>query len=806
MALLQTGLAKSLAEDYTIDQSLRFDGTSYLTRTPGSAGNSKTWTVSFWTKLEISAAQKFFDIGTVSSSETNFDWQDGVLNFKVLAAGSENTTTSLYRDPSAWYHMVVAVDTTQATDTDRVKIYVNGEQLTDFSATSYPAQDSDTNMNTTKQYNIGRLERGDQHRLESYLAEFYSIDGTAYAASDFGETDSDTNQWKPIDASGLTFGTNGFYLKFEDSADLGNDSSGEGNDYTPTNLAATDQMVDSPTNNFPTFNPLCKITAATNSSTLSEGNLKAVPSGSHAWPGTFAADSGKWYWEVLWTAGTATGGRYMVVFDAGNADEWNAGPDIGWGTGRYGVVYDGNVGDIYNNGTGNITQSGLTTLTDGDIISAALDLDASPATVQFYKNNATIGTAEDLNASASGIWGFAVNSNTNWTWYLNTGSDSSFAGEKTAQGNQDGNSIGDFYYEPPTDFLALCTSNLSDPEIKLPGDNFNTILYSGDDANPRTLTEVGFQPDLTWIKSRTGAYSHQLFDAVRGAGEALYADNAAASYSDSATGHLSAWTADGYTVSGSSNTEELNDTGQDYVAWNWLGANGTASNGDGDITSTVSVNSTAGFSIVKYAGSGTGGDTVGHGLSQTPDLIIIKNRDAITNWVVNSPSMDSAFTKWIMKLDLAEAQSTDSAIWNNTPPGASVFTLGTAGETNRSNPDNYIAYCWHTVEGYSKFGTFEGNSNADGTFIYTGMKPAWLILKNVDGGAEWYMSDSKRSPINVVQGLLLADQTTVEDDDFIMVDYVSNGFKVRSSDSAFNTNTIFYMAFAESPFKYANAR
>ena len=517
---------------------------------------------------------------------------------------------------------------------------------------------------------------------------------------------------------------------------LGEDSSGNENDLCPMNFTSSDKLLDNSTNNFPTYNPLCKITEATNNGTLSQGNLKSTPSGSHAWPGTIAVDSGKFYWEVLWTASTTTGGRYMVIFDAGNNLEWNAGPDIGWGTGRYGVVYDGNIGDIYNSGTGNITQNGLATLTDGDIIAAALNLDASPATVQFYKNNATIGTAENLNASASGIWGFATNSNTNWTWYLNAGADSSFSGQKTAQGNEDGNGKGDFYYSPPAGYLAMCTNNLADPSIKLPGENFNTVLYTGN-GSTQSITGVGFQPDIVWIKDRTAAESPHLYDAVRGATETLLTNQTQAEFTGA--DRLTAFDSDGFSLG---NNDGVNKNTDNIVSWNWKTTGGAAvaktyavtvaasklviggfsqvtvnmregstytfdtsdssvsghtfkfataadaagsteyttgvtetgtpgnagaktvivvagsapqlyyycsnhssmggtantnitagsSNFDGTVASTVSANTTAGFSIVSYTGNSASAQTIGHGLSVAPELIIIKNLTDTVFW------------------------------------------------------------------------------------------------------------------------------------------------------------------------------
>ena len=491
----------------------------------------------------------------------------------------------------------------------------------------------------------------------------------------------------------------------------------------------------------------------------------------------------------------------MVVFDAGNNREWNAGPDIGWGTGRYGVVYDGNIGDIYNSGTGNITQNGLATLTDGDIIAAALNLDASPATVQFYKNNATIGTAENLNASASGIWGFATNSNTNWTWYLNAGADSSFSGQKTAQGNEDGNGKGDFYYSPPAGYLAMCTNNLADPSIKLSGENFNTVLYTGN-GSTQSITGVGFQPDTVWLKDRTTAESPHLYDAIRGATKTLLTNATQAEFTGA--DRLTAFDSDGFSLGSNDGVNKNTDA---LVSWNWK-ANGSGSaNTDGSISSTVSANATAGFSIVSYTGTNTAG-TIGHGLSVAPDMIILKERSGTAQWPVGCLQDPMNWTDY-MALDKANNYG-DFNYWNDTTPTASVFSISSDGDVNEQDA-TYIAYCFHSVNSYSKIGHYYGNgvtANYGGPFIFTGFRPAFILIKCMDDSStNWMMFDNLREGYNKDNDRLLANDNLAEDTtDFIYI--ISNGFKLISTHSDVGTNNSRYLfyAVAKSPFKYANAR
>ena len=330
---------------------------------------------------------------------------------------------------------------------------------------------------------------------------------------------------------------------------------------------------------------------------------------------------------------------------------------------------------------------------------------------------------------------------------------------------------------------------------------FNTITYSGNGSNPRTLTGVGFQPDWVWQKNRTDSNGHTLADAVRGANKTVSADGSGAEVTDKSDGHLDAFTSDGFTVgAGSSSDARVNDGSHTYVAWNWLAGNGTASNGNGSITSTVSVNTTAGFSIVSYAGTGSAA-TVGHGLGVAPRLIIIKNRSSSESWRVYHGGLGA--TKEIY-LDLTSAAGTSSSSFNDTEPTSSVFSVGTGNGTNKSS-DNLIAYCFAEKQGYSKFSTYEGNGSTDGTFVYTGFKPALIIIKNTTSGHNWLMFDNKRDIDNPVSQLLMPNQSSAEQTmgtSNPLFDFCSNGFKLRGTGTDGNESgsTHIYMAFAESPF------
>ena len=335
-----------------------------------------------------------------------------------------------------------------------------------------------------------------------------------------------------------------------------------------------------------------------------------------------------------------------------------------------------------------------------------------------------------------------------------------------------------------------------------PTDFFNSVIYTGNGSSPRSITGVGFQPDLIWFKNRTSAgYFHELYDFIRGVRKPIYSNSTNAE--GTTTASLESFDSDGFSVdSEDASGEGVNKNGDNYVAWNWLAANTTASNTDGSITSTVSANTTAGFSIVSYTGNATSGATVGHGLNQTPEFILTKNRiDGTSSWGGYHVGIDATAPEdYVIQLDGTGAKIDVSTAWNDTAPTSSVVTLGNAAYTNGSS-QGIIMYCFHSVKGYSKFGSYTGNGSTDGTFIYTGFKPAMVIIKASSAVADWYILDNKRDPENVVEAALRpnlsnAESTTINDTDFL-----SNGFKTRSTSGSTNGSgtTYIYMAFAENP-------
>jgi len=817
MAIFPSSAIPSAAADYTIDYSCRFavGDSPYMLRTPGSAGNRKTWTVSFWAKRSdlTGSTYSFLQARTGSdrlllrlASETLALYNAGSSPADNVLVSSAN-----YRDPTAWYHIVYAVDTTQATDTNRCKMYVNGVQVTDLATENYPSINTDWQIGNTVPHYIGCSEYNvsgtpdPSNFYDGYLAEFHYINALQLTPSSFGETNSDTNQWVPTKYTGA-YGTNGFYFKFQDSASLGDDSSGNGNDFTTSGLSATDQMLDTPTNNFCTWNPLVTYVGWPDPYTMSEGNLKVV-TGVDALSnifGTMATGAtGKWYAEFLVLDSQQRQG-------VGATSDLNATQDrannFGNLTGSRDFGYAGQSGLFHING-GNSAYGDA--FSNGDIIAIAINLDDNE--VNFYRNNVAQGVKTIIASSAGYVIGVTnISSGYNMTMAANYGQDSSFAGEKTAQGNQDANAIGDFYYAPPTGFLAVCTSNLPDPEIALPTDHFNTVLYTGTDVSAgRAITGVGFQPDFVWSKSRSIVFNHLVEDSVRGSNKTIRPDENSIQDTDHIAGYLTSFDSDGYTtVAGTTNNSRYNDTSVTYVSWNWkAGGAPSVTNSAGSIESEVSANTTAGFSIVTFENNNTTGATVGHGLSQAPDMMFLKLYTAAYSWNVYSSGMDATAPEdYYMELNNTSARADSAAdAWNDTPPSATVFTLGAEG-SNAVGGEDVVAYCFHSVEGYSKIGSYEGNGSLDGAFIYTGFRPAFVITKSIDSTSDWQMFDEKRVGYNVDNYELEANDSAVEDTSTEFIDIVSNGFKNRDTTDPNVAETYIYLAFASSPFKTSNAR
>jgi hypothetical protein len=340
------------------------------------------------------------------------------------------------------------------------------------------------------------------------------------------------------------------------------------------------------------------------------------------------------------------------------------------------------------------------------------------------------------------------------------------------------------------------------PTPTIPAGNLfmNATLYTGN-GSTQTITNgaagQAFQPDLVWIKVRSTGYSHRLVDSVRGATKLLYSDLPNAESTDAAS--LTSFNSNGFSLGNAAGT---NDTSQTFVGWQWKAGGTAVTNTSGTISSQVSANTTSGFSVVTYTGTGANA-TVGHGLSSAPKFVIIKNRVGVYNWRVWHSALSG--TEFLY-LNATDSTVTNAAMWNSTIPTSTVFSLGTNAGVNNSG-DTFIAYCWSEIAGFSQFGSYTGNGSADGPFVYLGFRPKFVMIKQSNAVEYWYMWDSTRNTYNVLGNDLIANLSNAEGTNTIM-DFTSNGFKIRTSAGAVNTSggTYIYMAFAENPFKYSNAR
>ena len=331
---------------------------------------------------------------------------------------------------------------------------------------------------------------------------------------------------------------------------------------------------------------------------------------------------------------------------------------------------------------------------------------------------------------------------------------------------------------------------------------FNTLTWSGDNASSRSFTGLGFSPDWTWIKSRSDGAGHNLYDSVRGANKRLDSGGTGAETTNHAFGRISSFDSDGFTLEEGTYTNyesgDTNMTGRTYVGWSWRASDSNAvSNTDGSITSTISANTTAGFSIVTYTGTGSNA-TVGHGLGATPKFIIAKNRDASEGWIIDS-SIITGNANGTLHFN-TDAEYTGGSNQFGTHSSTNI-SIKTAGNINTGS-QKYVAYCFAPIQGYSKIVSYEGNGNADGPFVYTGFKPSFILMKNIDAAENWLIYDNKRDPHNVTDEALLPNSGSASGGSANAMDLLSNGFKLRQSAGSLNgsNKTFVYMAFAEHPF------
>jgi hypothetical protein len=754
---------------YEIDQSIRFNAedSAYLEKTYSSSESTLTaWSFSTWVKRSKLGAEQFiFLAGTTSANLEYLRFTSGdQIEYKLLLASSLDSnyiTSQLFRDPGAWMHIYAYRSSTT------FKLYINGSEVTDFGTSNAPGS-SNGILGSNVRHRIGTSYSTPSNYLGTYLAEINFVPGTAMAATDFGETNDD-GVWIPKAYTG-SYGTNGFYITGETASDLGEDFSGNNNDFTSSGLATTDQMLDTPTLNASTFNPLWA------GAGLSDGNLVATATGNtYQWAtSTFAIDDGgKYVCEFQKSAGTF---GYVGIFQIGN----------------HTATTGNNYMYAINVGTGEVVKNA----------SVLVDVGAAPANslmrIEYDGSNDTIKIFDD------GAETFPASTGVSNTVGLTGQNSLHFGCAPYGSGTVITATFQGLSGTPTADFLELTSANLATPSITDGSAHFQPTLYTGN-SSTLEVNQSGnstFQPDWLWVKSRSlgSGGNHVSYDAVRGVTKEIYPNLTNA---EGTTSALTSFDADGFTLSGAaSGSERFNKSGETYVAWQWKANGAGSSNEDGSINTTAtSVNTTAGFSISTYTGNGTSGATFGHGLGVAPKMVIVKERSpGGNNWMVGHDSL--GWTKYIA-LDTTAAAVTSSTRWNNTAPSSTVVTLGNDTGINE-NTATYVAYCFAEIPGYSSIGVYTGNGSTNGPFVYTGFKPAYVILKRTNATQEWQTYDTQRDPYNVTNHKLEpnssnAESTSTSDNE---LDFLSNSFKLREDNGGMNASgsTYIYMAFAENPF------
>jgi hypothetical protein len=782
---------------YFINNSLRFrsSASAYLNRTPAGAGTRTTWTWSGWVKRgTLGTAQAIFSAGQGGNRTYLFFNSSNGLEFHGNG-GIQRVSTPVFRDPSAWYHIVWVLDTNNGTAQNRTRVYVNNVEITAWSTNTTISSGASFDINAVDLHTIGRnSESGGGSYPDAYFAEIQFVDGQALTPSSFGQTDTLTGQWVAKKYLG-TYGTNGFYLKFADTSDntaatIGKDSSGNGNNWTPNNISKTagvtyDFMTDSPTvgplaSNYAVMSPLIR---QGNSSTdfTSDGNLKYTVGANGGYTSsTFATipmTSGKWYAEVYINA-AVTAQWIGVSSDVPTAGLGTYGSG---GARNPGYAYKVNTGNKCNNdNTGTAYAASSTT---GDIIGIAMDADAGSIT--FYKNGTSLGVAYTGMTNTGNGWLFGSDSDPNGSFHWNFGQRP-------------------FSYTQPSGYLALNTYNLSAPTIRNGAQYMAATTYTGTGATQvvtNTVNGTAMQPDWVWQKSRSAARDHRLIDTVRGIANTICSDLTQAEYSGSI---LSSVNSNGFTLN---TADQGNNSAETYVAWQWKAGSTAVTNTSGTISSQVSANPTAGFSIVTYTET-SGSYTIGHGLGVAPSMFILKERNSVSNWVVwhnYFESVDSIPTTKGMYLNATNAPFTTGSNWLNS---ISSTTIGiTAGQITGGS-SLIVLYAFSAVAGYSAFGSYTGNGSTDGPFVYLGFRARFLMIKRTDSTGGWVLLDTARDTYNDVDNYLYANSNATDAGSSNVLDINSNGFKIRNSWTDINASggTYIYAAFAENPFKYSNAR
>ena len=791
-----------------IEKSLTFDENNQTTLicnlgSSGDATNRKKTTLSFWIKLlrpkqgrgVITAAAS----GTgASATGTRFHLNsDGTWKFATQVSNSTVwaiDSDRIYTDTNAWYHVVMQLDTTQSTASNRVKIYVNGNQDTTFSG-SYPSQNYDD------YWSFGNWRIGDYGGDYGYyygsrfmIADIYLLDGQSLDPTYFAFTETQTGIWTPKDYTGA-FGDHGFHLEFKDDSaatatTMGKDTSGNANNFTPSNFSASGDgksiKTDTPTNNKPIINGLLNWTYDANGDTLREGNLKLT--GSQGWKNisTFRIDgTEKLYYEFVNT--TAAGWQCLGILVITKGDLRNLSSAL-TDSRVYGFA---STQATYFGGSYTST-SDVPSWSTNDVMSIKYE----KGILRLYKNGALATAAATGIDQTKEIYAYIANDNASTpVGYVRFDKDS---------WTQSANAGVDYTWQLSE------TGLVSSPTLIRPQRNFDTVTFTGNGSTGQSITSLEFQPDLIWLKNRSATNNHAMVNSVVGRAKGLYPDSNSAEFNSSTGRDVASFDISGFTVGEPEQASSTNNNGSNIVAWCWkAGGSSTVTNNDGNNTSQVSVNAEAGFSILTYTGNGTNNSniTMGHGLGKKPGWVIIKNRDSTADfvtWITGiGGSADDNQKNLGLNVTSQAGQNSDQFRYTDSSVIAVRSTDSTNGKVNK-NGDNYVAFCWVEIPGYSKFGIYTGNGSTDGPMVDLGFRPAYILLKRADGGAPWRIFDNKRPDISEYNNntyRLHADDTTVEATSIPYMDFLSNGFKIKDNGSYINGsgNDYVYATFAAQP-------
>lgn len=728
-------------------------------------GDRRQATFSFWIKRSgLGTLQSLFESGG-AFEVIRFTAADQLI---VRNNNNDVTTNRVFRDVSAWYHIVVTLDNDQGTASNRTRIFVNGVEETSFASAAYPASGDFTDLNDNGklfQFGAANTHTTPTNEFDGYFAEFNYLDGTAVTnTSLFAETNSN-GIYVPIKTS-LTYGTNGMQLLFGDSSALGDDTSGEGNDLTSGGLTAADQVSDSPTNNAAILNILDQ-NGTGNIGTFSEGNTKLVTSANDTLVGgSIPVIEDGCYWEAKVTsAGTEMFGLWVA-----STTPLRAASTSSPHSDDASCVLRIDEPAFYNEGSATSYTAG--TISDDDILQLAYKNGKL-----WYGRNNTYEKSGDPAGDSGEFFTIANSSSKVIIPVFGRSGGTNVTYEVRFRSEE-------WEYSAPTGFKELNVNSLSSPAISDASEYFQTTIYTGD-GSTQAVTHDGnsdLQPDLTWIKNRDATDSHILTDSVRGVTKIISADANSAQATDTDT--LTTFGSDGFTVGAD---DKVNTNTEKYVSWNFKES------------------ATSGFDIVSYTGNATA-RTISHSLGAVPQVMMVKNLADSDNWCVYHASMASDPQTDFLSLNTNSNITDDNTVWNDTAPTSSVFTVGTSSLTN-GNTEAMIAYLFTEVAGFSRFGKFIGNGNNNGPFVHTGHSPSFIIIKEL-ASDDWVIYDTKRNPRNVSQSTLRVDTSAVEFTGATRaIDILSNGFKLRTSNATINSSGSFiFMSWADAPFKLANAR